>query len=535
MATLEELAEIAGGRLIRAHNPGLTISDIGLNAQALPAGGLFAGVPGLHVHGAQFADASPAAAVLTDHDGIEKITRDDLPLIIVDDVRSVLGPVSSAVYGHPSHDLTVIGITGTAGKTTVSYMVESALLRQGISTGLIGTTGTRINGEKIPSTLTTPEAPNLQALFARMKKHGVSHVVMEVSSHAISLGRVAGTHFSVAGFTNLSQDHLDFHPTIEDYFQTKTRLFVQDSPLHADAAVICIDDHWGQRLASILPQPVTVATTGCSEIDNAQQHDTDIGANESGIQPDAWAGRSLVLDSGIQTAEIHGFGVDSVALHIPMPGRFNIANALVAIGLLVKVGMDPMDAIAGLSTVTVPGRLERVDRGQDFMAVVDYAHKPGAIAAVLDTLRGHVRGRIAIVIGAGGDRDDSKRPVMGREAAMRSDLVIVTDDNPRSEDPESIRQQVVAGVRGVLDQGKTGVCEGSTDNRQSPVVREIGDRREAIRAAIQWAQPGDAVIIAGKGHETGQLIGGITYPFDDRVETRRWIDDKLKNSVEKTN
>ena len=190
MATLQELAEISGGRLIRADDPDLVVTDIGLNAQALPEGGLFAGVPGLHVHGAQFADSSSAAAVLTDHDGVEKVAREDLPIIVVDDVRAVLGAVSSAVYDHPSRDLTVIGITGTAGKTTTSYMVEAALLHHGISTGLIGTTGTRINGEKVPSTLTTPEAPNLQALFAMMKKRGVTHVVMEVSSHAIALGRV---------------------------------------------------------------------------------------------------------------------------------------------------------------------------------------------------------------------------------------------------------------------------------------------------------------------------------------------------------
>lgn len=526
MATLQELAEISGGRIIRADDPDLVVTDIGLNAQALPEGGLFAGVPGFHVHGAQFADSSSAAAVLTDHDGVEKVTREDLPIIVVDDVRAVLGAVSSAVYDHPSRDLTVIGITGTAGKTTTSYMVEAALLHHGISTGLIGTTGTRINGEKVPSTLTTPEAPNLQALFAMMKKRGVTHVVMEVSSHAIALGRVLGTHFSVAGFTNLSQDHLDFHPTMEDYFQTKARLFKEDSPLHAETAVVCIDDAWGQRLATMLPHPFTVSTEAASE-------------HDASLQPDVWAGPSSVMDNGVQTAELYGFGANEMTLHIPMPGRFNVANAMLAMGLLVKTGMKAEDAIEGLSTVTVPGRLERIDCGQDYMAVVDYAHKPGAIAAVLDTLRAHVRGRIAIVVGAGGDRDHSKRPIMGREAALRSDLVIVTDDNPRSEDPASIRQQVVAGAQEVADHASVDRADQphnkvkTEGSEHRPTIREIGDRREAIRAAIQWAQPGDAVIVSGKGHETGQLIGDTTHPFDDRVETRRSIDDKLNSSVEK--
>ena len=527
--TIQRIATECGGELhLRQGDADIEISHIAINGADARPDGIFAAVAGTRSHGAKFAGTSPAAAIVTDKAGYEilKTAGETRPVLVFDDLRAHLGPVSSLICGHPSKDMTVIGITGTSGKTTTSYMVEAGLTAAGAVVGLIGTTGTRIAGTPVPTSLTTPEAPTLQELFVQMRDKGVTHVVMEVSSHAIALGRVGGVDFDVALFTNLSQDHLDFHPTMEDYFQTKARLFKEDSPLHAETAVVCIDDAWGQRLATMLPHPFTVSTEAASE-------------HDASLQPDVWAGPSSVMDNGVQTAELYGFGANEMTLHIPMPGRFNVANAMLAMGLLVKTGMKAEDAIEGLSTVTVPGRLERIDCGQDYMAVVDYAHKPGAIAAVLDTLRAHVRGRIAIVVGAGGDRDHSKRPIMGREAALRSDLVIVTDDNPRSEDPASIRQQVVAGAQEVADHASVDRADEphnkvkTEGSEHRPTIREIGDRREAIRAAIQWAQPGDAVIVAGKGHETGQLIGDTTHPFDDRVETRRSIDDKLNSSVEK--
>ena len=399
----------------------------------------------------------------------------------------MLGDVSAEVYGHPSRDMTLIGVTGTSGKTTTTYMLERGLRAAGCTVGLIGTTGTKINGAAVPTALTTPEAPKLQSLFARMRREGVTHVVMEVSSHALMLGRVGGAEFDVAGFTNLSQDHLDFHPTMEDYFEAKALFFDPSSALAAKQAVICVDDEWGQRMASVAHHPVTVGTHGQSDVDVAA---TLLAAQGTGAQ-------DIQLD-------IHG---KSHHFTLPMPGAFNVANAALAVALADAVGVDVAAFITGLSGAAVPGRMERIDSGQDFVAVVDYAHKPAAVAAVLDTLKKQVNGRIGVVVGAGGDRDASKRPMMGKEAARRADLVIVTDDNPRSEDPATIRAAVRAGA--------TSAAPPNTE------IREIGDRREAITQVVAWAHPGDAVIVVGKGHEVGQIIGDTTHHFDDREEMRR--------------
>ena len=408
-------------------------------------------------------------------------------MLVVEDVRAMLGDVSAEVYGHPSRDMTLIGVTGTSGKTTTTYMLERGLRAAGCTVGLIGTTGTKINGAAVPTALTTPEAPKLQSLFARMRREGVTHVVMEVSSHALMLGRVGGAEFDVAGFTNLSQDHLDFHPTMEDYFEAKALFFDPSSALAAKQAVICVDDEWGQRMASVTHHPVTVGTHGQSDVDVAA---TLLAAQGTGAQ-------DIQLD-------IHG---KSHHFTLPMPGAFNVANAALAVALADAVGVDVAAFITGLSGAAVPGRMERIDSGQDFVAVVDYAHKPAAVAAVLDTLKKQVNGRIGVVVGAGGDRDASKRPMMGKEAARRADLVIVTDDNPRSEDPATIRAAVRAGA--------TSAAPPNTE------IREIGDRREAITQVVAWAHPGDAVIVVGKGHEVGQIIGDTTHHFDDREEMRR--------------
>lgn len=491
--TLRRLAEIASARVVNQPAEDVPLDSITLDSKASEPRGLFAALPGTRVHGASFAADAPARAIITDEAGLAIIEQvgDRRPILVVDDVRAVLGAIAAEIYGHPSERMTLIGVTGTSGKTTTTYMLERGLNAAGCKVGLIGTTGTKINGVEVRTALTTPEAPTLQALFARMEREGVTHVVMEVSSHALVLGRVGGTQFDVAGFTNLSQDHLDFHPTMEEYFDAKATFFDPASPLAAERAVICVDDEWGERMAALANHPVRVGTHGQAQL--------DVVAEQLSVE-----------DTGAQhiALEIHG------ARHmfrLPMPGAFNVANAALAVALADAVGVDAAAFIAGLEAASVPGRMERVDCGQDFVAVVDYAHKPAAVAAVLDTLRGQVQGRVGVAVGAGGDRDASKRPLMGAEAARRADLVVVTDDNPRTEDPATIRAAVLAGARDAAG--------------PDTEVREVGDRREAIDQLVAWARPGDAVIVVGKGHEVGQIVGDTTHHFDDREEMRRALSE----------
>ncbi|MFW0787082.1 UDP-N-acetylmuramoyl-L-alanyl-D-glutamate--2,6-diaminopimelate ligase [Gordonia sp. CPCC 206044] len=485
------------------------VTGVTLRAQDVVPGDLFAALPGRSTHGARFADqaiAAGATAVLTDPAGRAELARTldadvAVAVLIHPNPRAVLGPVSARIYGYPSQRLKLIGITGTSGKTTTAYMVEAALLASGHSVGLIGTVQTRIDGVAQPSTLTTPEAPTLQAMLATMLERGVDTVVMEVSSHALALGRVDGAHFAIGAFTNLSQDHLDFHPTMRDYFEAKARLFVPGSSARAVRPVICVDDEWGRRMVQIARSdrqttPVTVST---------------------GDVPAQWhAGPSSVDDNGVQHATITAPGGGQHDLAVPLPGRYNVANALTAIAVSSGAGVGTAAAVAAMAGVSVPGRLERVDGGQQFLVLVDYAHKPGALEAVLATLREQTRGRIAVVVGAGGDRDTGKRPLMGDIAARGAELTVITDDNPRTEDPATIRAEVLAGAL---------AAESEAD------VREIGDRAEAIRTAIAWARPGDTVLIAGKGHETGQEIDGVKHPFDDRVVAAEAIEELAAGAV----
>ena len=492
--TVLDVAQLIGARMQggTAEQAQVPITEVGLNSAELPAGALFAAVPGTRVHGARFAADTAAAAILTDEAGwgLLSAAGETRPVLVVDDVRSVLGVAAAAVYGDPSSQLTVIGITGTSGKTTTSYMLEAGLLAAGYRVGLIGTTGTQINGRPVPTSLTTPEAPTLQALFVQMLAEGVTHVVMEVSSHALMLGRVQGVKFDVAGFTNLSQDHLDFHATMAEYFDAKSLFFRPGSPTRAARAVVCVDDEWGEKMASVFGSGVrTLATRG-------QAGDYTVSAVQT-------------VERGGQEFRLAAPSGAVVAATVPLPGRFNVANAALALALADTVGVDMTALLPGLAGVGVPGRMEVVDCGQDFLAVVDYAHKPAAIKAVLATVRGQITGRIGLVVGAGGDRDHSKRPIMGAEAAAGADYVVVTDDNPRNEDPAAIRAQVLAGT-----------AAGSAE------VVEIGDRRAAIRQVVAWAKPGDAVIIAGKGHEVGQLIDGVTHHFDDREELRAALEGR---------
>ncbi|MDO5097919.1 MAG: UDP-N-acetylmuramoyl-L-alanyl-D-glutamate--2,6-diaminopimelate ligase [Corynebacterium sp.] len=490
------------------------ITSVSLDSSDTEQGGLFAALPGTKVHGAQFAARTNSAAVITDHAGwlILLEEGETRPVLEVPDVRKVLGTVSAEVYRNPSADMTVIGITGTSGKTTTSYLLEAGLMQAGLKVGLIGTTGTRIAGQPVPTSLTTPEAPTLQSLFRRMRDEGVSHVVMEVSSHALMLGRVQGVDFDVAGFTNLSQDHLDFHSSMAEYFEAKAMFFAAGSPIRADRAVICVDDEWGKKMFDV----------ACAERDDSAVWTIATSPDSSCYDNADYRTDNIeVAANGIQTCSLTSIN-GAAELTVPLPGKFNVANATLAVALADAAGVaDRAAVIAGIAQVGVPGRMQRIDRGQDFLAIVDYAHKPAAIAAVLDTVRTQASGRIAIVVGAGGDRDSGKRPIMGKEAAQRADLVIITDDNPRSEDPAAIRAAVLAGTTdSAVQEANPGV-----------EVREIGDRRQAIEAAVAWAQPGDVIVVAGKGHEVGQLIAGVQHHFDDREELQAAITARMGKEV----
>jgi UDP-N-acetylmuramoyl-L-alanyl-D-glutamate--2,6-diaminopimelate ligase len=409
-----------------------------------------------------------------------------VPSLVVGDVRRALGPVSSTVYGDPSAALNVLGVTGTSGKTTTTFLMRAGLVAAGRTAGLIGTVATMIGSEEIKTGFTTPEAPEVQALLAYMREQGASDVAMEVSSHALSLGRVGGIDFRAAGFTNLSEDHLDFHANMDEYFAAKASLFEQ-----TDRRVTVVDDEWGRRLGE-RGGFVTAATS-------------------AGVDQASWTATDIVDRADGTTAfRVRGPKTD-LAMGCAIPGRFNVANALLALALLHEDGLEPGLVAEAISTATVPGRMERVDAGQPFLAVVDYSHKPAAVDGALRALRPLTAGRLIIVLGCGGDRDRGKRPHMGAIAARGADLLIVTDDNPRSEDAGAIR-------RAMLD-GALAVSEGERGE-----VIEVGDRVEATQHAVAAARPGDTVLIAGKGHETGQEIAGVVYPYDDRIVLRNALE-----------
>ena len=467
---------------------GVRVTGVTLRSQDVRPGDLFAALPGATAHGAGYAaDAvrRGAAAILTDEAGVVIVGADvGVPVLRHPTPRAVLGEAAAVVYGRPSERLRVVGVTGTSGKTTTTYLVEAGLRAAGRVAGLIGTVGIRIDGRDEPSALTTPEAPDLQALLAVMVERGIDTVVMEVSSHALVQGRVDATMFAVGGFTNLSRDHLDFHPTMEAYLDAKAQLFDPRSPTHAAVSVVCIDDDGGRTIASRADRPITVSASG-----------GDAGWRADDVRTVDGGGQEFVAidPSGVH----HG-------LRTCLPGRYNVANCLLATALLDVVGVSPEQAAPGLRTATVPGRLQPIDSGQGFLALVDYAHKPGALRAVLETLRAQTEGRLLVVFGAGGNRDHGKRAPMGQTAAELADLVVVTDDNPRDEEPADIRAAIVAGT-----------ADGTAE------IVEIGDRRAAIEFAVAAARPGDVVLVAGKGHEAGQTSRGETRPFDDRDELAR--------------
>lgn len=462
------------------------ITGISLASGEVRPGDLYAALPGSRRHGAEFvaqAVANGAVAVLTDPSGAAMIDV-GIPTLVVDDPREAVGGVAARVYGAPSERLSVLGVTGTAGKTSVVYLLESGLRAAGIAAGLIGTVETRLGDVTIPSARTTPEATDLHALFAVAAERGVKAVAMEVSSHALKLGRVGGVRFAVGGFTNFGVDHLDFHPGVEDYFASKAKLFDGRSGVE----VLNLDDPAQAPLAR--PSTVTYSANGAAD---ATWRAVD-------VTPDGYGQRFTAVGPG---------GV-SVAARVGLPGRHNVANALLAIAILTAAGIAPQTAADGVAACPgVPGRMERVGQLGPVLGVVDYAHKPDSITAVLVALREIGSGRVICVVGAGGDRDRGKRPLMGAAAAAGANVLIVTDDNPRTEDPARIRAEVLAGATGV---GATGAAATAIE------THEVAGRREAIAAAVALARPGDVIALLGKGHESGQEVHGEIRPFDDRIE-----------------
>ncbi|MEN9324933.1 MAG: hypothetical protein RL414_687 [Actinomycetota bacterium] len=464
----------------------VAFSGLTSSTQFIEAGDLFIALPGLKQHGANFAKAAEskgAVAILTDSEGADLITS-DLPVIVVANPRLHAGEIASWFYGAPFRAMHAFGITGTNGKTTTASLLHQIWRMNSRETGCIGTVGISIGSEEIPAQFTTPESTELQALAANMIEKHISHLVMEVSSHAMVQHRMIGAHFTAVAFTNLTQDHLDFHGNMESYFNAKAKLF---TPEYAELGFVNIDDEYGARLFSSAQIPVIA-------ISRTQKSAT-------------WHYSKVEPTNGGYEVAIRGGGGVLIEGHLPLVGAHNLDNALMAIALAVESGVDPMSIAMDLSRLQgPPGRLEKVVLGQQFLAVVDYAHTPDAVERVLEAVREITTGRVIALLGCGGDRDVSKRPLMGSALVQGSDLAIMTSDNPRSEDPEAILSQMV----------------GSQTPGDCLVVEP--DRRGAIAIAVSEAQPGDTVILLGKGHELGQEIMGVKTPFDDRLELARAIE-----------
>ena len=465
----EIVARLSEGPHVVGADP--LITGVTHDSRSVGPGDLFVAVPGAVADGHDYVErafASGAAAVVVERD-IECRSR-----VVVPDARAALPWLAAAVFGDPSHHLPVVGVTGTNGKTTVTHLLEQIVIAAGRTPGVVGTIGARIGRSEASVARTTPEASDLQRLLAEMIDAGVDVAAIEVSSHALSLHRVDAIRFRVAAFTNLMHDHLDFHGGMEDYFATKASLFTTD---RTDHAVIGIDDEAGLRIAAAGKVPMTTV---------AIDRDADVTAS------------SIAESFDGSSFSIHTDG-ESFSAHLPMPGRFNIQNALIAAAIALELEIDAEAISRGLSLArTIPGRFERVAGNEGPAVVVDYAHTPDAINAVVGGARRLSSGRIIVIMGAGGDRDREKRPAMGR-AAGAADLVILTSDNPRSEDPDVI----TASVRSGID--------------VNTVVVEEPDRRSAIRRGLEGAGSDDLVLILGKGHEVGQEIAGRVEPFDDRA------------------
>ena len=457
-------------------NQQVVISGVSINAQKVVPGDLFIAFAGANTHGISYLEqaiSNGAVAVLSD-----KKIEASIPSFIHPKPREIVGAISAWLYGHPFESLKAVGITGTNGKTTTANLVKQIWQLNSIKSGLVGTLGVEIADEKLESARTTPEADDLQAIAAAMVEQGCKNLVMEVSSHAIDQGRIKGAKYEVVAFSNLTQDHLDYHLSMENYFQAKANLFATE---YAKAAVINIDDSYGKKLSKQVKIPVVTVSRKDSTAD--------------------WYLAKAEIKNGLNQVEIKSKSGESLSENFALLGDYNLDNLLLAVAIVSSAGLS-LDKIA--STISklqsVPGRLESINAGQKFTALVDYAHTPDAVERVIATVKSATSGKIIGVLGCGGDRDASKRSLMGHALFNGCDLAIFTSDNPRSESAEAILKQMTAGI----DLGKKGLVE--------------LDRKSAINLAVENAQSGDVVLLMGKGHESGQEVNSVVTPFDDRVE-----------------
>ena len=452
----------------------MRVSNVGYRSSEAEPGSLFFAVPGSRADGHDFAgDAVRRGAVAVVVERPLALPK-EVTQVVVPSVREAMGPMAAAFYGRPADRLLMVGVTGTNGKTTTTYLLEAIFREAGLTPSVIGTTGVRIDGRPVALDRTTPEAPDLHRLLARMIDEGVDAVAMEVSSHGLDQHRVGGARYSCAVFTNLSQDHLDYHGELEAYFEAKARLF--DRSL-AERAAINHDSPEGRRLVGRIPTMTYGLETGA-----------DLRAEDVEVRGD-----------GVR------FRADGVAVEAHLRGGFSVHNCLAALAAARQVGIPDDATVRGIAALPgVPGRMEPVDAGQSFQVLVDYAHTPDSVENVLRAARPLSEGRVIVVLGCGGDRDRGKRPLMGEAATRLADLTVITSDNPRSEEPVAIIGEIEPGAR-----------RGGGEYVVEP------DRRAAIRVALERAAPGDVVVIAGKGHETGQEFADRTIPFDDRVVARQ--------------
>jgi len=481
--TLGELASAAGDALVSIEGDGATVvGDVCYDSRSVSTGALFFCVTGFSVDGHRFAAdavAGGAASVV-----VERRLDVTVPQVLVSDSRVAMARMAAAFFGNPADDLLLLGVTGTNGKTTTTFLLDSILRAAGHTTGLIGTIETRVGGHVRPGVRTTPESVDLHRLFAEMRDAGVTAVAMEVTSHALALKRVEGVVLAAAGFTNLSQDHLDFHASMGDYFAAKTSLFTK---AHSKTGATNVDDPFGRKLLDLGNIPCIGFGTG---------PDADVRGEDVVLEP-ARTRMHISMQSG------------SLEVKTRLVGHFNVSNCLAAAAIAHQADIPAADIRAGIQACeSIPGRFEAIDEGQPFTVVVDYAHTPDSLDNVLRAARPLADaqgGRVLVAFGCGGDRDRGKRPLMGGVAARLSDVVVVTSDNPRSEEPDAIIGEILQGVDAERAEGPDAV---------------LPDRREAIAWTLKNAGDGDVVVIAGKGHETGQTFVDRTLPFDDRDVAR---------------
>src|SRR5882757_5787587 len=489
---LAALTAVAGdGRIVG--DPGVEVTNLAYDSRKAGPGTLFFCVVGEKRDGHEFAGqvAEAGAVALV----VERELDVAVPQVVVPSARAAMAPFAAAFWGDPTAELKLVGVTGTNGKTTTAYLTREILEAAGIRTGLMGTVKQVVGGKEEPVERTTPEGIDLQETFRRMIAGGDQACAMEVSSHAMALHRADAIHFDAAVFTNLTQDHLDFHKDMEDYFGAKRMLFEAEPGVR----IVNVDDPYGRRLADEF-ECLTFSAEGAAADYRAGEVEFDAGGASFTVSKGAPStGRKPDAEAGFRPVE------GEVRLRTGMPGHFNVANALGAFAAAEALGVEATTAAAGLAAAArVPGRFEPIDEGQGFAVLVDYAHTPDSIENVLRAARRLTDGKLIAVFGAGGDRDKAKRPLMGRAGGVLADLAVVTSDNPRSEDPEAIVAEVAAGAR-----------EGAAE-----LIVEV-DRHAAIALALGRARPGDTVVIAGKGHEQGQEFeGGRKIPFDDREVAR---------------